>query len=146
MVATKAKRARGRRKPLTPEQQGMAERYISLARSLAKPYKRRWPSEWEELDSAALFALVEAVEAFDPSRGVPFGTFARIRILGALRDVCRGTTRANHGQVTSCGDMLASGMRGERLFRPLDAATPETTCLGVSLRIRSRPESGRDVA
>jgi RNA polymerase sigma factor (sigma-70 family) len=119
MIAIKPKRARGRRKPLTPEQQGMAERYVSLARSLAKPFKRRWPREWEELDSSAMFALVEAVESFDPSRGVPFATFARIRIVGALRDVCRRAVNANQGRdVAPCADMLAAEQIGRVLVRP----------------------------
>jgi RNA polymerase sigma factor for flagellar operon FliA len=82
-------RRRNQRKPLTSEQQSLAERYIPMARSLAKPHKRAWPSEWEEFESAALMALVEAAESFDASRNVRFSTFARLRIVGALRDVQR---------------------------------------------------------
>jgi RNA polymerase sigma factor (sigma-70 family) len=119
MVAIKPKRARRHRKPLTPEQQGLAERYVPLARSLAKPYKRHWPSEWDELDSAAMFALVEAVESFDPSRGVPFATFARIRIVGELRDVHRRATNANQGRgVIPYVDMREAEQIGRVLVRP----------------------------
>ncbi|MHB1558675.1 MAG: sigma-70 family RNA polymerase sigma factor [Isosphaeraceae bacterium] len=39
----------------------------------------------EELEAEALAALVESATAFDPSRGVPFRCFARLRIQGALR-------------------------------------------------------------
>ncbi len=82
-------RRRNRRKPLTVEQQGLAERYLPMARSLSKTHKRIWPSEWEEFESAAMMALVEAAESFDASRNVRFSTFARLRIIGALRDVQR---------------------------------------------------------
>jgi RNA polymerase sigma factor (sigma-70 family) len=102
MVAIKPKRARRHRKPLTPEQQGLAERYVPLARSLAKPYKRHWPSEWDELDSAAMFALVEAVESFDPSRGVH-----------------RRATNANQGRgVIPYVDMREAEQIGRVLVRP----------------------------
>ncbi len=80
---------RGRRKPLTSEQQELAAKYVPMARTLAKPYKRAWPSEWEEFDSAAMLALVEAAESFDARRNVRFSSFARLRIVGALKDVLR---------------------------------------------------------
>ena len=87
------------RKPLTDEQQGLAARYIPMAKALAKPLKFSWPNEGEEFESAALLALVEAAQSFDPSRNVKFATFARFRIWGALRDVQRG--------------LIASGWRGD---------------------------------
>jgi RNA polymerase sigma factor (sigma-70 family) len=43
----------------------------------------------EEFESAAYLALVEAAQAFDPSRNVHFATYARHRIWGALKDVRR---------------------------------------------------------
>ena len=85
---------RGRRAPLTHEQQALAARYLPMAKSLAKPLKRSWPSEREEFESAALLALVEAAQSYDPSRNVKFATFARYRIWGALRDVQRGLITA----------------------------------------------------
>ncbi|MGE3819132.1 MAG: sigma-70 family RNA polymerase sigma factor [Isosphaeraceae bacterium] len=84
----------GRRVPLTDAQQGLAERYLPMARSLAKPLKRAWPLEGEEFESAAMLALVEAAQSFDPERNVKFATFARYRIWGALRDVQRALVTA----------------------------------------------------
>jgi RNA polymerase sigma factor (sigma-70 family) len=77
------------RKPLNAEQQALCVKYIPLARSLAKPLKFSWPNEAEEFESAALEALVQASESFDPERNVKFATFVRYRIWGALRDVQR---------------------------------------------------------
>lgn len=85
-----------RRTPLTNEQQGLANRYVPMAKSLAKPLKISWPMEREEFESAALLALVEAAQSYDPSRNVKFATFARYRIWGALRDVQRGLITAGY--------------------------------------------------
>lgn len=84
----------GRRSPLTDEQQTLAVKYVPMARSLAKPLKRAWPMEGEEFESAAMLALVEAAQSFDPGRNVKFATFARYRIWGALRDVQRALVTA----------------------------------------------------
>lgn len=88
-VPMNGKRGAARRSPLTPDQQKLAERYVPMAKALARPLKAAWPAEWEEFESAALLALVEAAQSFDPSRNVKFATFAHYRIWGALRDVQR---------------------------------------------------------
>jgi RNA polymerase sigma factor (sigma-70 family) len=77
------------RPPLTWEQQGLAARYLPLARSLAKRYKKKWPFGADEFESAACLALVEAAQSYDAAKNVKFATFARKRILGELRDVQR---------------------------------------------------------
>ena len=87
---------RRKRRALTPEQQSLAERHVPLARSLSRPVKDAWPLEKAEIDSAAFMALVEAAKSFDPTRNVKFGTFARLRITGALRDVQRGFYAQKH--------------------------------------------------
>jgi hypothetical protein len=79
----------GERAPLTPAQQALARKYIPLARKLARPLAAWWPNDGDEYRSAALLALVEAAQSFDPSRNVKFATFARFRIWGALRDTQR---------------------------------------------------------
>jgi RNA polymerase sigma factor (sigma-70 family) len=80
---------RRKRVHLTAEQQDLAARHMPLARSLAKRLKDMWPRYYEDFESAACLALVEAAQSFEPERGVNFATFARFRILGALRDVQR---------------------------------------------------------
>ena len=108
----------GGRNPLTDEQQGLATRYIPMAKALAKPLKFSWPNEGEEFEAAAMLALVEAAQSFDPGRNVKFATFARFRIWGALRDVQRG--------------LIASGWRGD-----LENA-PTLTSLSLDAEERGR--------
>lgn len=88
-----------RRTPLNNVQQVLAARYVPMAKSLAKPLKTAWPVEGEEFESAAMLALVEAAQSYDPTRNVKFATFARYRIWGALRDVQRS--------------LIMSGWRGD---------------------------------
>jgi RNA polymerase sigma factor (sigma-70 family) len=87
-----------RRVPLTEEQRELAVNYLPMARQLARRLHSTWPFHREELESTAYMALVEAAQTFDPSRGVGFGTYARHRIRGALRDlqrvICSGKSRA----------------------------------------------------
>lgn len=89
--ATTGTRTRPRRvrTGLSPSRRDLADRYIPLARSLSRRFKRSCPGGWEEFESGSMLALVEAAEAFDPDRGVKFATFARRRITGALIDVQR---------------------------------------------------------
>ena len=55
-------------------------------------------------ESAAMLALVEAAQSFDPARGVKFSTFAHYRISGALRDLQRELySRGGRGDVASRG-------------------------------------------
>jgi RNA polymerase sigma factor for flagellar operon FliA len=51
----------------------------------------------DELTSAALFGLVQAARAFDPSRGVSFDRYARRRMQGALLDDLRSRDWASRG-------------------------------------------------
>lgn len=89
MATTTVARKRKPRGQLTREQQELAEQYLPMARRIARPLKKAFPSEWEEFESAACLALVQAAESFDPTRHVKFATFARLRIWGALQDVRR---------------------------------------------------------
>ena len=80
-----------RRVPLTEEQRELAVNYSADgARSLpsvwmhdlAGPIAKSWSRR-------RIWHLVEAAQTFDPSVSVGFGTYARHRIRGALRDFQR---------------------------------------------------------
>jgi RNA polymerase sigma factor for flagellar operon FliA len=51
----------------------------------------------DDLASAGAVALITAADAFDPSVGVPFGAFARRRIVGAFADEMRANDWATRG-------------------------------------------------
>lgn len=45
--------------------------------------------EWDDLYSAGVIGLIDAVERFDASRGIAFTTFAEMRVRGAILDNLR---------------------------------------------------------
>ncbi len=70
----------------------------------------------EELAAVGALALVTAADAFDPSLGVPFGAYARRRILGAFADEMRAMDWASRGirkrikEVTSVRETLTAAL------------------------------------
>lgn len=60
--------------------------YASLVRYVAGRLAMGMPSqvELDELESYGLFGLLEAIERFDPGRGVKFETYATSRILSLI--------------------------------------------------------------
>ncbi|WP_168198559.1 sigma-70 family RNA polymerase sigma factor [Nesterenkonia sp. NBAIMH1] len=52
----------------------------------------------EDLTSVGSIALIQAADAFDPEKGVPFGAYARRRILGAFADEMRSSDWAGRLQ------------------------------------------------
>lgn len=70
---------------------GLVEHYQGLVRTLTSALERRLPPTVDrgDLETAANVGLMSAIEAFDPSRGVPFELYAEHRLRGALLDELR---------------------------------------------------------
>ena len=69
----------------------LMELYLHLVRSTAERMHMRLPGEVdvEDLMSAGLFGLMDAIDAFDVDRGVKFETYCTQRIRGAIFDELR---------------------------------------------------------
>ncbi len=69
----------------------LIERYLPLVQGQAMRLVGRLPPhiEADDLRSAGVFGLVNAIEHYDPFRGVKFSTYCRKRILGAMLDELR---------------------------------------------------------
>lgn len=67
--------------------------YFPLARAIARQTHARLPKgvELDDLVSAAVMGLMDAVERYDASRGVAFKAYAKHRIQGAVLDSLRAT-------------------------------------------------------
>ena len=65
--------------------------YLSFVRSIASRMRKGFPNhvELDELVSAGLVGLVDAVHKFDPARDRQFAGYARYRIRGAILDFLR---------------------------------------------------------
>lgn len=69
----------------------LIERYLPLVRYVAERLMAKLPQnvDLEDLQSAGVFGLVEAIGRFDLSRGVKFETYCTNRIRGAILDELR---------------------------------------------------------
>ncbi len=69
----------------------LIEGYLPLVKSVAERLHSKMPREVEldDLMSEGIFGLMDAIEAFDPDRGVKFETFSNQRIKGAILDKLR---------------------------------------------------------
>ena len=62
----------------------------------------------DDLVSAGMYALTLAAQSFDPSRGVPFASFAALRIRGALTDELRAMDWASRAVRSRARDVEAA--------------------------------------
>jgi RNA polymerase sigma factor for flagellar operon FliA len=69
----------------------LMERYLPLVKYTADRISAKLPSEVDvdDLVSAGIFGLVDAIEAFDLDRGVKFETYCSPRVRGAILDELR---------------------------------------------------------
>lgn len=69
----------------------LVEHYVHLARFIAERLGAKLPEEVDvdDLMSAGIFGLVDAIDAFDLERGVKFETYCATRIRGAILDELR---------------------------------------------------------
>jgi RNA polymerase sigma factor for flagellar operon FliA len=83
--------------PLNPDD--LVRQHLPLVHHVVADMIARVPRHIprDELTSAALFGLVQAARAFDPSRGVTFDRYARRRMQGALLDDLRSRDWASRG-------------------------------------------------
>jgi RNA polymerase sigma factor for flagellar operon FliA len=91
--------------PLTKEQQALVTDAMHFMEVIAAKVGQQWTDRLssDEIRAAAAAALVEAARTYDPSRGVPFTTYAYHRIQWAILDLAREELRFN-------GPYIALGM------------------------------------
>lgn len=91
----------------------MILKHYPLVRTIAGRMARRLPSnvDLDELVMVGTVGLIDAIDRFDPARGVPFKSYAEIRVRGAIVDALRES------------DWVPRSVR--RKFRRIDTARTE---------------------
>lgn len=76
---------------LTAEQERMLIEHLPVVRSVARQIYRRLPQhvDIDDMVSAGSIGLMDACARFDPAKGVPFLSYAKLRIRGAILDSLR---------------------------------------------------------
>jgi RNA polymerase sigma-B factor len=74
----------------------LVERFLPLARSLARRYCHYRIEPLDDLMQVASLGLVKAARRYDESRGISFGTYATTTIEGELKNHLRDRTWAVH--------------------------------------------------
>ncbi len=98
-------------------------RYRALARSIARRQLGRRPRHGADLGDIEHFAyegLLQAIDRYDPLRGIPFGAFARRRIIGCIAD---GASRMNEADALHRERRRQEGERARSLID--DAGDPD---------------------
>src|ERR1700744_5024706 len=76
---------------MTPEQERVLLEHLPTVRFLARRIHERLPQhvEIEDLVSAGVLGLMDALQKFDPQKKVQFRSYAQFRIRGAILDSLR---------------------------------------------------------
>lgn len=103
--------------PIRSERNRLIEENLPLVGYLAsETHARATHIPREDLAAVGALALVTAAESFDSSLGVPFGAYARRRILGAFADEMRSMDWASRGirrrikETVAVSDTLAAAL------------------------------------
>jgi len=69
----------------------LVEQYLPLVRCVAENVSARLPKfiDQDDLNSAGVFGLLQAIDNFDPGRGTRFETYCRLRVKGSMLDELR---------------------------------------------------------
>ena len=93
MLYRKARKAgrRARERRLEQLRNVLMERHYPLVRYIAERLLQTLPKsiELDDLVSAGLFGLMDAIRGFDPDRGIKFKTYCTTRIRGSILDQLR---------------------------------------------------------
>jgi len=86
------KRAFGRRADRGARRR-VIESHLGIVASLARRYSRAWGVPFEDLYGEGALALVQAVDNYDPDRGMQFSTYATWWIKAAIRRAAMAQSR-----------------------------------------------------
>lgn len=90
-LSSTTKKQKRRKKITLKERNALIEKYAPMIKHLALRIASRLPShiELDDLINSGVIGLMDAIDKFDPAKGVRFETYAEFRIRGAILDELR---------------------------------------------------------
>jgi RNA polymerase sigma-B factor len=113
----------------------LVERFLPLARQLARRYQRQ-NEPLDDLMQVASMGLVKAIDRFDPERGTAFSTYAVPTILGELKRYFRDSGWAVHVPRGMQERVMKLDQASQELHRRL-GRSPSATELAQELDLSS---------
>jgi RNA polymerase sigma-B factor len=113
----------------------LVERFLPLARQLARRYQRQ-NEPLDDLMQVASMGLVKAIDRFDPARGTAFSTYAVPTILGELKRYFRDSGWAVHVPRGMQERVMKLDQASQELHRKL-GRSPSATELAEELNLTS---------
>ncbi len=121
--------------PSNPERDELILEHLPQIKYIAQRISTKLPShvELNDLVSAGILGLLDAIEKFDPNRGVKFKTYAELRIKGAILDSLRNLDWAPRSLRKKSKDL-------ERVYRELEQrlgrpATEKEVCDAMEITL-----------
>ncbi len=105
----------------------LIERYSGMATRMAR---RLHPAgitvtSREDLESAGLVGLIDAVDRYQPERGVPFEAYAALRVRGAVLDELRAATGGRRNEAPTQLSLDALLDEGDHKLPSVDETGPQ---------------------
>ena len=109
-----------------PDSEALIVQHMALVGHIVRETMSRVPShvDRDDLTSAGLTALVQAAQAFDAERGVPFNRYAATRIRGAIVDELRSIDWASRSVRRRARELDATRAQPGHRARPRRRPTP----------------------
>jgi RNA polymerase primary sigma factor len=74
----------------------LVESYLPLVLKIASPYRKTWPSSFEDIVHEGILGLILAVEKFDPSKNSSFYSFSSVYIRNSIFQFLRKNSGIFH--------------------------------------------------
>ncbi|HEX4744904.1 MAG TPA: sigma-70 family RNA polymerase sigma factor [Candidatus Limnocylindria bacterium] len=117
----------------------LIERYSGMAARMARRLHPAGISAVspEDLESAGLIGLIDAVDRYQPERGVPFEAYAALRVRGAVLDELRAATGGRPSEAparVSLDELLEAG---DHTLPATDEIGPQRAAEDLAARLES---------
>ena len=103
----------------------------------------------EDLESAGLVGLIDAIDRYQPDRGVPFEAYAALRVRGAVLDELRAATGGRRNETLGAVSLDELLEDGDHRLPSVDETGPQRAVEELAARVESAlrylPQRQREV-